>query len=209
MDWETEIQQKAEEAWEKILKKDIRDFSWDNFRFRYRAEHTEAVLSIGLEIGEKLGADEEILKAALLLHDIGRSAVKKGHGESGARMAGGILKNTNFPQTKIADVQYAITSHVGWYETRPETLEARILWDADKLSKLGAFIIVQKAMRWSLMGKNTWDAVTEFNKWLETAEYIKDNMKTEPGSKMAEERFRTLKMFITALNKEVSLNKDP
>ena len=208
MDWETEIRQKADEAWKEILKKDIRNFSWDNFSFRYRTEHTELVFSIGMEIGKSLGADAEILKAALLLHDIGRSVVKKGHAESGARLAGKILKNTSFPQRKIVDVKYAIASHAGWDESKPESLEACILWDADKLSKLGAFIIVQKAMLCPLQGKNTWDAVSEFNKWLKTAEYIKDNMKTEPGSKMAEERFVTLRMFVTALNKEVSLRKD-
>jgi uncharacterized protein len=203
MDWEVVIKQKADEVWNEILRKDIRNFSWDNFSFRYRAEHTELVLSIGMEMGKKLGADEEILKAALLLHDIGRSAVKKDHAETGERMAGEILKNTGFPRRKIAEVKYAIASHAGWDKSKPETLEACILWDADKLSKLGAFIIVQKAMRCPFQGKNTWDAVSEFNKWLKTAEYIKNNMKTEPGSEMAEERFRTLRMFVAALNKEV------
>jgi len=43
------------------------------------------VFSIGIEMGKKLGADMEILKAALLLHDIGRSIVEKGHAKVGAQ----------------------------------------------------------------------------------------------------------------------------
>jgi putative nucleotidyltransferase with HDIG domain len=100
-DWEIQIKKKADQTWERILRNDIQNLSADNFTFNYRAEHTELVLSIGLEIGKKLGADTDILKAAILLHDIGRYAVRKGHGEVGAQMAGDILKDTNFPQEKI------------------------------------------------------------------------------------------------------------
>ena len=204
MGWESQIRHKIEDTWQQILKEDIRNFSWDNFTFNYRAEHADLVFSIGMEIGKKLGADMEILKAALLLHDIGRSITRKGHGEAGARVAGEILRHTDFPGEKIDEVKYAIAVHVGWDDSMPETLEARILWDADKLSKLGAGIILHRAMRWPFHGKNSTDAVDELNKWLETAEFIRDNMKTVPGAEMARERYQTLKGFVSALNKEVS-----
>ncbi|MCK5078272.1 MAG: HD domain-containing protein [Calditrichia bacterium] len=205
MDWEIQVKQKADKAWEKILKADIQKISLDNFVFNYRAEHNELVLSIGMEMGKRLNADLEILKAAILLHDIGRSVVKKGHGKVSAEMAGEILENTNFLQEKIIDVKYAITTHVGWDESLPETLEACILWDADKLSKLGASGILHRVMVLPQRGKNCRDAVTKFNDWLKKAEFIKNNMKTELGSQIAEERYKTLKMFVTALNKEMSL----
>lgn len=205
MNWQVQIQQKADETWKKILETEIQNFPPVNFSFNYRAEHVAVVLAIGMEMGKKLKADMDILKAAILLHDIGRSVVKKGHGEVGAQMAVEILRNTNFPEKKINDVKYAIAAHVGWDESVPETLEACILWDADKLSKLGATFILQKSMVLPFKGKNCWDAVLELNNWLQTAEYIKNNMKTELGSKMAEERYKTLKMFVTALNEEMSL----
>jgi len=59
-----------------------------------------------------------------------------------------------------------------------------------------------------LKGKNGWEAVSEFNEWLKTAEFLKDNMKTKLGAKMAAKRYQTLKIFVTALNKEVLLRKD-
>ncbi len=73
------------------------------------------------------------------------------------------------------------------------------------MSKLGASIILHKTMRLPFRGKNSRDAVTEFNDWLKTAEHIKNNMKTQLGGEMAKERFETLKMFVTALNKEMSV----
>ena len=204
MDWENLVKLKVDEAWKKIQENDIQNFSWDNFVFNYRAEHNELAFLMGMEVGKSLNADLEILKAAILLHDIGRSVVEKGHGKVSAEMAGEILENTNFPPEKIDDVKYAITTHVGWDESIPETLEARILWDADKLTKLGAAIILHKTMVLPFKGKNSRDAVAEFNDWLKTAEFIKNNMKTKLGSEIAEERYKTLEMFVTALNKEMS-----
>lgn len=206
MHWETSINILTKKIWHGMQEKKMKGLSWDSLRFNYRAEHNRLVLSIGMEMGRTLGADMEVLKAAILLHDIGRSIVKKGHGEAGAEMAGEILKDTDFPSEKIPDVQYAISRHMGWDESMPETLEACILWDADKLSKLGASIIIQKTMLLPLKGKNTWDALSEFNKWLKTAEYIKDHMKTGLGSEMAKGRFLTLELFVSALNRELARN---
>lgn len=205
MEWETHIKQVAAEAWKEIHEADVLSFSQEDFRFNYRAEHNELVLSIGMKLGRILGADIKILKAALYLHDIGRRSVQKGHAEVGAKMAVEILNDTDFPPGIIDGVRYAISVHAGWDESLPETLEARILWDADKLSKMGATIILHRAMYWPFKGLRSKDVVSEFNAWLETAEYIKNHMKTEPGAKMAEDRYQTLKEYVTALNEELSL----
>ncbi len=204
MNWGTKIKQIADETWKEIHQKEIKNYSWENLKFNYRAEHTELVLSIGMQLGRKLEADMDIIRAAILLHDIGRNKVEKGHAKVGAQLASEILKKCDFPLEKIDAVTYAIGIHAGWDESIPETLEARILWDADKLSKLGASVILHRAMRIPLKGKEIWDAAPEFNNWLKTAEFIKDHMKTPIGSKLAKERFHTLKMFVTALNREVS-----
>lgn len=204
MDWETSIRKKADLAWEEIQADNIRRFSWDDFSFNYRAEHTALVYSIGMEMGKKLKADLDILEAAIILHDIGRSIVKKGHGPEGAVMAAEILQKTDFPKKKIDAVKYAIAAHVGWDDSIPESLEARILWDADKLTKLGAAIILQKSMLIPLKGKKTWDAFSEFNAWLKDAEFIKNNMKTYLGAQMAAGRFKILKNFVKALGEEMA-----
>ena len=203
MNWETKIKRIADETWKEIHQKELKNYSWENLKFNYRAEHTQLVLSIGMQLGRDLEADMDILKAAILLHDIGRNKVEKGHAKEGAQLAREILENTDFLSEKIDAVTYAIGVHAGWDESIPKTLEARILWDADKLSKLGASVILHRTMRIPLKGKEIWDAAPEFNKWLKTAEFIKNHMKTPRGSELAKERFHTLKTFVAALNREV------
>lgn len=202
MDWETQIKLKANESWARIKRRDFQNFTWNNISYNYRAEHTDLVFSIGVKMGKQLRADMDVLKAATLLHDIGHSVANKGHGQLGAQIAGEILENTDFPKNKIDQVKYAIEVHVGYNGSKPNTLEACIVWDADKLSKLGASIILQKSMMLPFRGKTSWDAVFEFNKLLKLAEFIKNNMKTELGLKMAEERFQIVKIFVTALNND-------
>ena len=92
MNWETKIQRTADKIWKEIHQKEVKDYSWENLKFNYRAEHTELVLSIGMQLGRELEADMDILRAALLLHDIGRNKVDKGHAKAGAQLASEILK---------------------------------------------------------------------------------------------------------------------
>jgi len=55
----------------------------------------------------------------------------------------GILEGTDFPPGKIPAVRHAIEHHVGLRLTRRlEPVETACLWDADKLSKLGAASLV-------------------------------------------------------------------
>jgi len=60
-------------------------------------------------------------------------------------------------------------------------------------------------MRMPLKGKRSVDALPEFNHWIKQAEYIKKNMKTRPGKRIAEDRYRILQTFVAALNREMSL----
>ena len=205
LEWKKEIEAVAQETFKLAQQNEVQSFRWTDYDFNYRAEHTQLVTEIGIEIGKEMDADMDVLTAALILHDIGRTTEEKVHGSIGALMAEEILRRTDFPVDKIDAVRYAITAHVGWDESTPDTLEACIVWDADKLSKLGATIIVHRLMRMPLKGKRSFDALPEFNDWMKHAEYIKKNMKTEPGKRIAEDRYRILHAFVAALNRELSL----
>lgn len=63
-------------------------------------------------LAEKVGADAEICWLAGLLHDIG--AIESGpndHHNTGAEIAGQMLKNLSYPQITIHAVQYCIRVH--------------------------------------------------------------------------------------------------
>jgi uncharacterized protein len=99
-------------------------------------------LCLNLAKGEKI--DREVLQAATLLHDIGGDkelADKSGktdHAVESARMAEPILKKLGFSKEKIRHTQNCIISHRFKTHNKPETLEAKLLFDADKLDALGA-----------------------------------------------------------------------
>lgn len=105
--------------------------------FNYRWEHVQAVQALALKLSDLTGADSEIVEAAVWLHDIAKETGEE-HAQEGAAFARTFLPQTDFPPDKIESVARAIEEHKGlWRETPLENLEAQVLWDADKLAKLG------------------------------------------------------------------------
>lgn len=102
-------------------------------------DHVLRVLKLAERIGEAEGADMDILRAAVLLHDVARVAEDEGgpcHAQEGAKRARAIL--TGHPVEKVEAVAHAIATHRFRDSALPQTLEARILYDADKLDAIGA-----------------------------------------------------------------------
>ncbi|HSM57601.1 MAG TPA: HD domain-containing protein [Candidatus Sulfomarinibacteraceae bacterium] len=105
--------------------------------YNYRWEHVRAVRTLALKLARMMGADEEVVEAAAWLHDV-RKVAGEEHPEEGAEFARRFLAQTNFPPHKIERVAQAIAAHKGlWREEPLQSVEAQVLWDADKLSKLG------------------------------------------------------------------------
>ncbi len=101
-------------------------------------EHIYRVLGNCLKIAaNESQVDYDILLAAALLHDIGRDGQKKKHNETGAQAAEDFLKTTVFPPHKIKAVYDAIFTHSNSSYGQQKTLEAKILYDADKLDAVG------------------------------------------------------------------------
>ena len=105
--------------------------------FNYRWEHVKAVVTSARRLAILNGADVDIVVAAAWLHDVRKDKGNK-HPEWGARFAEEMLPTTNFPLAKIPAVARAIRDHMGLWRDEPlRHLESQILWDADKLTKLG------------------------------------------------------------------------
>ena len=106
--------------------------------------HILRVLDLAESMGEELGADLEVLRAAALLHDAsgahpGEGEDRRSHEQQSAIFAGKVLKEEGWEQGRIEAVQHCIRAHRFRGSEPPETLEAKILFDADKLDVMGAF----------------------------------------------------------------------
>ena len=182
--------------------------------FNYRWEHLLAVIGLCDWLGRELGADLEVLSAAVWLHDIVKSHTPELSGvsdaDAAAEEARRILLRTDFPHSKVDAVCEAIRLHEGLYKDyRIEQAEAAILWDADKLSKLGAIhlvhnLCVRPAFDPIFQGKPTdTDLVLHSEEeWLELGEKIVASMNTEPGRLEAERRLSFLRQFTQELTRE-------
>jgi uncharacterized protein len=106
-------------------------------------DHVLRVTQMAERLGRQLGADLEILRAAALLHDASGAApgtgARSSHEQDSADLAGRILAEEGWPQERIRAVQHCILAHRFRSRQTPQTLEARILFDADKLDVMGAF----------------------------------------------------------------------
>lgn len=138
--WREIVQQVAQEA--TLVEARIR-WGSEEMPFNYRWEHVQAVVRLAIRLAEQTGADREIVEAAAWLHDIRKRGKDDDHARDGAIAAHQILSGTDFPPEKVDAVADAIAKHVGLFTDEPvEPLEAAILWDADKLSKLGATAVL-------------------------------------------------------------------
>ena len=130
--------QAARQAMRKATEQEIlKRYGSLDVSFNYRWEHVTTVVRLAMRLARLTGADEDIVEAAAWLHDVRKDAGEK-HAREGARYARVFLPETDFPPHKIEQVARAIEEHQGLWREEPLTdLEAMVLWDADKLAKIG------------------------------------------------------------------------
>lgn len=187
--------------------------------------HTERVLQNALHIGRVENANLEVLRTAALLHDIAREEdatnMQEGevcHAIRGAEMAPGILKKHGYDQDFIEKVVHCIRTHRFRDDAKPNSLEAKVLYDADKLDALGA---VGVARAYTFGGEfkqklySDFDAEYEVKKVIDHEEHtpvvefkmklskLKKNMLTEEGKRIAEKRHDFMVNFYEELREEV------
>jgi len=176
-------------------------------------EHVLRVTTLAVKIAEAEGADVEIVQAAALLHDIGLDNGRVGHEEAAAQRAYEILAGQ--PREKVDAVAQAIRSHRFRAGPPPQTLEAKCLFDADKLDAIGA-IGVGRAFSFSgAHGQPLWAKVpsdylegesrehTPVHEFAVKLAKIKDRLTTETGRRIGQERHEFMATFFARLEREV------
>lgn len=146
------MKNKIEDRIEKIAKRKLKGSShnWD---------HTKRVYNLALKLAKNKKIDLDVLKVSALLHDIEREKEDKNktgsicHAKESAKTAFKILKNINFSKNKIKNVIHCIETHRFRKNKKPNSKEAKILYDADKLDALGA-VGVARTFLWAAENKS-------------------------------------------------------
>ncbi len=176
-------------------------------------EHTVRVCRLCEHLGAVEGADIDVLLAAAYLHDIGREIQDKlngavCHAEKGAELAASVLDGLPFSETQKRNIIHCIKSHRFRGECVPETIEAKVLFDADKLDAIGAIGVARAYLFAGEIGARLHNPDIDIEK---TAPYskedtgyreyrvklcnIRERMITEEGKQMADGRHRFMDNF--------------
>jgi len=189
-------------------------------------EHIRRVLALAERVAREEGADLEIVRAAVLLHDAAgaapgaESGERATHHEASADFARQVLAGEGWPDERIEAVQHCIRAHRFRGTEAPRTLEAKILFDCDKLDVLGAIGVARTVAYAALAGqpltgepsekfkatgeKEPGEPHTPYHEFLFKLSKVKDRMQTATARQIAEERHRYLEDYFVRLRREVA-----
>ncbi|WP_448872219.1 HD domain-containing protein [Desulfobulbus propionicus] len=186
-------------------------------------DHIERVLTNAVDIGQQMQAKLDILIPAALLHDIGRTEERRSKGRichalRGAELAEPILLELGYSEPDIEAICHCIRSHRYRGNQVPTSLEARILFDADKLDSIGAVGIGRAFLFAGQIGARLHnpdvDCAAALPYSLEDTAYrefqvkmsrVRERMLTSIGRSMAEERHTFMLTFFEQLTRETRI----
>jgi uncharacterized protein len=188
-------------------------------------EHVLRVWRLARQIGLTEGADMVVLEAAALLHDVARAEEETSgvcHAQAGAARAHDILSGQ--PPEQVEAVAEAIRTHRFRDNAIPQTLEARILYDADKLDAIGAIGVARAYAMGGKHGKPLWaevsadyagrgraqgrgdaasEAHTPVHEFVFKLSRLQDTLFTDTARQIAAERHHYMSDFFARLGAEV------
>lgn len=187
-------------------------------------DHTLRVLRNAELLAKELpAADLRIVRLAALLHDFARpeEMAAKGklcHAVLGAELVRPLLAEAGFEPETVDRVSQAVLTHRYRANRIPATLEAQIVYDADKLDSLGAVGIGRAflfAGREHARLHNTCEEAlgsaeysredTAYREYLVKLSKLPGCMLTAPGRRIAGERAGFMHEFFDRLNSETGL----
>ena len=188
------------------------DYIHDLFRDNaggHDAEHTMRVYRNTLLLarmeeakapGDEPVCDLRTAALAALLHDVDDHKLFRTDNNANARR---FLEENQVPEDRIEKI-CAIINSVSFSrnkDKKPETIEAKIVQDADRLDSLGAIGIARTFAYGGEHGRNLRDSVQHFyDKLL----LLRGLMNTESAREMAEKRHRFLRAFLEELKEELT-----
>jgi uncharacterized protein len=181
-------------------------------------DHVLRVLALAERIGQAEGADLEIVRAAALLHDVARADEEGSstcHAQAGAQRAREILHG--YPPEKVEAVAQAIATHRFREKSIPQTLEAQVLYDADKLDAMGAIGVARAYAISGQARQRLWGPVpadyrgeaqgtpehTAVHEFVFKLSRLKGTLFTPTAKAIAAERHRYMVKFFARLEREV------
>ncbi len=193
---------------------------FNNSQVSHAWDHTLRVYRLCERIGSKEGADMNVLMAAAYLHDIGRASQDASngavcHAQEGARIARPFIYELPVSRNRKENIIHCIKAHRYRGNQGPKSLEAKVLFDADKLDAIGAIGIARAYLFAGEVGArlHTPDVKVEvsrpysendtgFREYRVKLRKIRDRMLTKEGRRLADARHAFMEDFFKRFTKE-------
>ncbi len=178
--------------------------------YNARLEHIQQVERDALRLAQEISVDQDILLAAIWIHDRYRPQYEGDqHAEKSANWAREHLAELGFPAEKVEAVAIAILHHADPPGTIPEgAVAARLLWDADKLAKIGPLNIVsylcshpafpEQRMTYSSLALLGLEKLERFRR-------LAESLYSTQARTLARERYEHQKIFYESLARDVDV----
>lgn len=184
--------------------------------------HIERVLKTAQYLQSKEGGDLHIIEIAALLHDISDHKLNGGILNNGGRVSHDILIKEGCSETfaqKIAEIVDSISFKGADVKDTPQSLEAMIVQDADRLDAIGAIGIARvfayggsknQAMYEPDLSPSLHSSFEEYvnskttsiNHFHEKLLLLRDRLHTSTAKKIGEERHVFMKRYLQQFYKE-------
>jgi uncharacterized protein len=184
-------------------------------------DHVLRVYWMAELIARQEGADLEIVRAAVLLHDAQEASdtapvERASHHQASADFARRVLEMEGWQAERIAAVEHCIRAHRFRDESeQPETLEAQVLFDADKLDAIGATGVARAVAFAARLGMPAYAPPSEsfvrsgtlepgelhsaYHEYLFKLSKLKDRMHTRTAWRIAAERHAVMADYFEQL----------
>ncbi len=196
-----------------IFRKIIDYVLQENDGFIHDAYHSFRVANMACYIARKReDVNMDILIASCLLHDIARSREMENssvcHAKAGGEIAYSFLKECGWDEEKCSRVRDCIVSHRYSSTISPESIEAKILFDADKLDMTGAIGIARVLLYQGFLGKSIYakDRNSFLSEYQERLLKVYDSFYTDEARELANNRENITYSFYQEIIKDNSLN---
>ena len=184
--------------------------------------HVRRVVASAKKLTEAEGADLAVVLPAAWLHDCVAIAKNSAQRASASRLAaertGAFLLAAGYPAAHIPAIEHAIEAHSFSARVAPQTLEAKVVQDADRLDALGAVGIARTLMTGGANGTPFYDFSEPFpitraaddrtsiiDHFFTKLLLLAETMQTEAGRAAAEQSAQFLKEFLAQLGSEIGV----
>jgi len=187
-------------------------------------DHIERVVATARLLGKSEGAELAVLEPAAWLHDC--VSVAKDHPQRkqasllAADRAVEFLQEINYPQQYHQAIHHAIVAHSFSANITPETLEAKILQDADRMDALGAVGIARCILVGGKLNRQLYssidplcaerepdDNVYTLDHFFTKLLTLGDSMQTQAAKVEAQRRSVYMREFLVQLQSELLMHE--